>query len=84
MGDRRAQTKCWSRRGWFALLVVPYVALLCVPLYARDDPMLFGFPFFYWYQFAWGILTIAIMGIVSRATRPPRRAPPHPNGHGEP
>ncbi len=62
-----------GRRGWFALLVLPFAALLLVPLYARDEPRLLGFPFFYWYQFAWGFLTIAIMAIVSWATRPPRR-----------
>lgn len=64
------------------LLVLPYLALLLVPLYARDDPELFGFPFFYWYQFAWGILTIAIMAAVSRATRHARRAPPLPDAPG--
>jgi uncharacterized protein DUF3311 len=35
------------------LLLIPFVALLAVPLYNLHDPVLFGFPFFYWYQFAW-------------------------------
>lgn len=34
-------------------LVLPFVALLPLPLYARVAPRWGGFPFFYWYQFAW-------------------------------
>jgi hypothetical protein len=46
------------------LLIVPYLAL-CFPfVYARNAPALFGFPFFYWYQFAWVILSSALMGVV--------------------
>ena len=53
-----------SRTRTKLLLVVPYIAL-CFPwLYARNAPELFGFPFFYWYQFAWVILSSAIMGFV--------------------
>ena len=33
-------------------------------IYARETPTLFGFPFFYWYQFAWVFLTAAITGLV--------------------
>jgi hypothetical protein len=46
------------------LLVVPYIALLFPGLYARQDPMLFGFPFFYWYQFFWVIGGAVLTGIV--------------------
>ena len=35
------------------LLLIPIVALMWVPSYAREDPKLFGFPFFFWYQFLW-------------------------------
>ena len=38
------------------LLVIPVLALLLVPIYAREDPHLWGFPFFYWYQFVWVFL----------------------------
>jgi putative solute:sodium symporter small subunit len=31
-------------------IVVPFVALLWVPIFNRVDPTLFGIPFFYWYQ----------------------------------
>ena len=33
------------------LLLVPCVLALAVPLYNRDAPRLFGFPFFYWALF---------------------------------
>ncbi len=38
------------------LLLTPIVALMWVPSYAREDPTLFGFPFFFWYQFMWVFL----------------------------
>jgi len=38
------------------LLAIPIFALLIVKLYAHEDPHLWGFPFFYWYQFAWVFL----------------------------
>jgi hypothetical protein len=51
-------------RLWYLLLLPSYVGLLWVPLYASADPELLGFPFFYWYQFAWipitSLLTYAV------------------------
>ncbi|TQF74345.1 DUF3311 domain-containing protein [Rhodococcus spelaei] len=41
------------------LLLIPLVAILWVPFYARDTPRLGGFPFFFWYQFAWVFLCAA-------------------------
>ena len=35
------------------LLVLPFVGTLWVSLYARVEPTLGGFPFFYWYQLLW-------------------------------
>ena len=49
---------------WNWLLLLPAIGLLCPAVYARQTPELFGFPFFYWYQFAWVFLTAAITGIV--------------------
>ncbi len=34
------------------LLLVPIVLALAVPLYNKTDPILFGIPFFYWFQLA--------------------------------
>jgi hypothetical protein len=28
-------------------------AVLCVPLFNRVEPAIFGVPFFYWYQMLW-------------------------------
>ena len=39
------------------LLAIPLVALALVPTYARETPRLWGFPFFYWYQLLWVLLT---------------------------
>ncbi len=41
------------RLWWRLLLVVPVIATLWVPFYARIEPTLFGLPFFYWYLMAW-------------------------------
>ena len=49
---------------WTLLLALPYLGLCFPQLYARATPTLAGFPFFYWYQFAWVILASIIMGIV--------------------
>jgi Protein of unknown function (DUF3311) len=52
------------RSKWVLLLVLPYLGLCFPQLYARSTPTLWGFPFFYWYQFAWVVLASALMGIV--------------------
>ena len=61
-----------NRRLWYVLLLVPFVALLWVPSYATKTPELFGFPFFYWYQFLWVPLAALITLVVYLATRPRR------------
>lgn len=42
------------------LLLVPFVALLWVASYAKAEPRLLGFPFFYWYQLLW-VLVAAVL-----------------------
>ncbi|MCW2599914.1 MAG: rane protein [Frankiales bacterium] len=46
------------------LLLAPFVALLWVSSYAKVSPRLFGFPFFYWYQLMW-VLISAVCTYVS-------------------
>jgi hypothetical protein len=54
------------RSRWVLLLLLPYIGL-CFPIvYARSTPALWGFPFFYWYQFVWVILASALLAIVYR------------------
>jgi hypothetical protein len=65
--DRTAEATKNARRAnrwWLLPLVLPYAALLFPQIYARQTPELLGFPFFYWYQFLWVILTSAILGVV--------------------
>jgi membrane protein implicated in regulation of membrane protease activity len=38
------------------LLAAPIVALMWVGSYNVDSPRLWGFPFFYWYQFLWVLI----------------------------
>jgi membrane protein implicated in regulation of membrane protease activity len=42
------------------LLAIPIVALLWVSSYARETPRLWGFPFFFWYQFLWVFICAAL------------------------
>jgi hypothetical protein len=53
----------------WVLLAIPYLALCFPQLYARETPALFGFPFFYWYQFAWVVLTSILLSLVYRALK---------------
>lgn len=54
---------------WYILLIIPYIAMLWVPFYASKDPMLFGIPYFYWYQFLWVVISAVLTGIVYVATK---------------
>jgi hypothetical protein len=52
------------RRVWLLLLALPYLGLCFPGLYARATPTLLGFPFFYWYQFAWVVVTSGLLWVV--------------------
>jgi hypothetical protein len=53
-------------RAWYLLLLLPFAGLLYPPLYAKDAPELWGFPFFYWYQFLWVPITAGLTWFVYR------------------
>jgi membrane protein implicated in regulation of membrane protease activity len=56
-GDRRGAAHPPGTLAAVAVLIlVPIVALMWVGSYARAEPRLWGFPFFYWYQFLWVFL----------------------------
>jgi hypothetical protein len=63
------------------LLAIPVIALMWVPTYARTDPELFGFPFFFWYQFLWVFLCSALTWTAYKLTLAARRTPK--NGGGD-
>jgi hypothetical protein len=50
---------------WIAgvLLAVSVVVPLLVSTYAKDEPRLWGFPFFYWYQLAWVFISAITVSI---------------------
>jgi hypothetical protein len=58
-----------SKRTLYWLLVLPFIATLVPPFYARQAPALFGFPFFYWYQIVWIVLAAILVWIIYVATR---------------
>lgn len=60
-----------------ALLLIPNVGLLWVGSYAKEDPVVAGFPFFIWYQFAWVFLC---SGCTAAALRLIRLARPRRSG----
>ena len=57
-----------SRFLWL-LLALPFAGLLFPQLYARNTPVLFGFPFFYWYQLAWVLLTSILLVAYYKLTK---------------
>lgn len=67
-GGTRVHGRASAQR-WYWLLLLPFAGLLYPPLYAHEDPHLFGIPFFYWYQGAWLVLTAVITTVVYRRTR---------------
>jgi hypothetical protein len=50
----------WAR----LLLLLPFVGLLWVSSYNTVEPMLAGFPFFYWYQLLWILIGALLIGFV--------------------
>jgi hypothetical protein len=61
---------------WVAIVIIlipPVVVPLWVPLYNKTDPTLWGFPFFFWFQFALiifsAILTATAYGLSLLADR---------------
>jgi uncharacterized membrane protein len=74
-----------DRSPWNWLLLLPIVVPLLVPLYNRDEPRLFGWPFFYWFQVALVALGVLTTVVVYRMTRrsPEERAAAQRAARGE-
>jgi uncharacterized membrane protein len=45
------------------ILLVGIVVPLLVGTYAKIEPRLFGFPFFYWYQLLWVFIAAGLCGL---------------------
>ncbi|HUZ18936.1 MAG TPA: DUF3311 domain-containing protein [Spirochaetia bacterium] len=54
---------------WYVLLVIPFIGTMFPSFYSFDAPRLWGFPFFYWYQMLWVIISAVITFAVYLATR---------------
>lgn len=65
------------------LLAAPFVALLWVTSYAKDEPRLWGFPFFYWYQLAWVFLASLLTYVAFRLVRGTERTRARLTDRGE-
>ena len=81
MTDIRRREGGSSRGLWAVVLVLlaPAVVVpLLVPLYDKAEPSLWGFPFFYWFQFALilgsAFLTVTAFLFAKEATRRDRAA----------
>ena len=55
------------------LLIVPLVALLIGPLYAGRRPDFLGVAFFYWYELAAMVVSVAITFVVTEPSAKPAR-----------
>ena len=56
------------------ILAVGVVVPLLVGTYAKVEPRLFGFPFFYWYQLLWVFLAAGLVGLSYLLLRRERQA----------
>jgi Na+-driven multidrug efflux pump len=58
-----------GRRGlWYWGFLIPLALVVCVPLYNRVEPSLWGLPFFYWVQMLFVVIGAVITGAIYRLT----------------
>ena len=70
-----------DRSPWNWLLLIPIVLPLLTFVYNRETPMLFGFPFFFWFQMLFAPLAVVASVSVfylSRRSRESGRSLPSP------
>ena len=49
---------------WLALLIAPFIGVLWVPFFNKIQPVLWGIPFFFWYQFLWVVISAIVTAFV--------------------
>jgi hypothetical protein len=54
---------------WLWLLILPWIGVVWVPFYNKIEPVLWGFPFFYWYQLLWVLVSAVITAVVYKKTK---------------
>jgi hypothetical protein len=57
---------------WYLLLIIPFIATMFPSFYSFEAPRLWGFPFFYWYQLLWVVISAVITYVVYMLTREPK------------
>ncbi|MDR5826299.1 DUF3311 domain-containing protein [Caballeronia sp. LP006] len=63
LSDRR------TRQGrWYWGFLIPLALVLGVPFYNRDEPTLWGLPFFYWSQLLFVVIGALVTGAIYRLT----------------
>jgi uncharacterized protein DUF3311 len=67
--DATARAARSDRSPWNWLLLVPLLITLYPPLYNHEKPKLFDIPFFYWFQLAAIVVSVAMTLLVFRKTR---------------
>ena len=71
------ETSQSSGRSWlWIVLLIPYIALLWLPFYNDTRPSFAGFPFFYWYQLLWVLISAIITALVYFKTKTRSRGTP--------
>ena len=63
-----------DRNPWHWLLLIPIILPLLTFLYNRETPMLFGFPFFFWFQMLFAPLAVVTSVTVFYLSRRSRRS----------
>jgi hypothetical protein len=58
-----------DRSPWNWLLLIPIVLSVITPLFNHDSPRLWGFPTFYWLQFAFILVGVATTSVVYQLTK---------------
>jgi hypothetical protein len=67
-GGKRSTSGKGSKH-WLWLLVLPWIAMVWVPSYNRIEPTLWDFPFFYWYQLLWVLISAILTAFVYHKTK---------------
>ena len=63
-----------DRNPWHWLLLIPIILPLLTVVYNRETPMLFGFPFFFWFQMLFAPLAVVTSVTVFYLSRRSRAA----------
>jgi hypothetical protein len=58
-----------DRSPWNWLLLIPIVLPVLTPLFNHDSPRLWGFPTFYWLQFAFIVVGVVTTTVVYQLTK---------------